>query len=136
MTAKGIYDLALFAAMLVGIPLVLIDGLTIMNELTLIVLVVMSIAFGLRLRAYWPNPVPIHRRTPSLWDWVGAGWVSFIAILLGLGLSLSVLTDDYTALGIVAMGIALCANLRLTIPDWIVAIKATRTALGDRESVC
>lgn len=131
MTINAKFDLMFLAVIISGIPLIFIDGFTIMNEFNLIVLLVISIALGLRIRMYWPNTIPIYRDAPmSLWNWFGTALVTFIAILLVLGLILSVLTNDYTELGLIIMCLAICANLRFIIPDWFVAVKSTKIRLS------
>ena len=134
MSFKGKLDLILIIITIIGIPLILLDGLSIINQFTIFILVIMSIALSFRLQMSYPNHIPLYNtaHTPSLWDWLGAGWVGFIAVLLGLTIPLLIISGGHSIIEIVATCIAFCANMRLTIPDWIVAIKSTKTILKNR----
>ena len=109
----------------IAIPMIILDGIHVPNELTLIVLVVMFLTLGIKLNKFWPNPIQLSTGSNLLWNWSGVIILSFIAILLILTIFVLIATNDYTELGLISTCITLCANMRMTIPDWISAIKST-----------
>lgn len=132
MTFKGKLDLVLLFVTISAIPVVFFDGVNIPNEFTLLMLVIMSGCIGFSLHVYYPNHIPLYTtyRQPLFWEWMTVGLLVFLTVILAFTFVITILVDEYTILGSITGGIALCATLRITIPYFIVVIYTTKTAFN------